>query len=235
MSIIDVVIFIILIIGVLAGVRKGAIRSLISLAGFILVIVISFQLKNVVANIFYSNLPFFEFKIFKGVFVFNILFYEIIAFLLVFGFLFIFLKLIIKVTKVLEKVLDATVILGLGSRILGAIICFIESYVIVFILLFILNQPFINIKGMEDSKLNKKILNTPVLTMLIKENREAVDELIKLKDLYDNSNDINEYNYDSLDILLKYNIISVDSVKTLQGKDKLKIKNLNRLIMKYGG
>ena len=235
MNIVDAVILVIFMIGILAGVRKGAIKSVVSLVGFIVVIVLAYSLKNMVANIFYSNLPFFEFKLFKGVFVFNIIFYEILAFLIVAGLLFILLVAVVKVTGIIEKLFDKTVILGLGSRILGAVICFVESYIIVFIILFILNQPFINISYINSSKLNDQILRTPVLSTLVGENLDAASELLNLRDLYKNTSDIDEYNYDSLDILLKYNIITVDSVKTLQGKNKLNIKNLNKLITKYGG
>ncbi len=235
-NIIDVLIIIVFIIGLLNGIRNGAIKSIVGLVGIIVVFVLAFQLKNPIAKILYSNLPFFEFRIFKGVAVFNILFYEFISFVIVCSLLMVFLRIILKVTKIVEKILDATIVLGIGSRILGAIISLAETYIIVFVALFFLNQPFFDVEGLTDSKLNSFILNKSlVLSSLVNDKLEATEELFELRKIYQNTTSVDEFNYSTLDILLKYGIIDVESAKTLQSQEKLKFKNLNELILKYGG
>lgn len=235
-NIVDAVIIIIFIIGILNGFRNGAIKSVVGLIGIIIALVLAFQLKNPIAKILYSNLPFFEFKILKEVAVFNILFYEFISFIIVFVLLLFVLRVVLKVTGILQKLLDLTIILGFGSRVIGAILGFIETYVIVFVLLFFLNQPYFDLHLFDDSKINKAILNeTPILTSMVHKKIEVMNELFELKKIYDNTAKADEYNYQTLDILLKYNIITVDSVKTLKEKNKLNFKNINELIIKYGG
>lgn len=236
MNIVDAVIIVVFILGILNGFRNGAIKSLIGLVGLIIVLVLSFELKNPIAQILYNNLPFFDFGIFKGVEVFNILFYEIISFIIVFTLLMVFYRILLKVTKVVQKLLDATIVLGIGSRLLGIVIGFIETYIVTFVILYFLNQPFFNNSYFQNSALNNFILNKSIiLTGLVEDNIKAMDELFKLKEIYENTADINEYNYKTLDILLKYNIVKVESIKTLQSKNKINFKNMNELIIKYGG
>ncbi|MBQ3142762.1 MAG: CvpA family protein [Bacilli bacterium] len=236
MNIVDAIIIIIFILGILNGFKNGAIKSIISLVGLVIVLVLAFELKNPVAQILYNNLPFLDFGIFKGVAVFNILFYEIISFIIVYTLLMVFYRIILKVTGIFQKILDATVVLGLGSRILGIVIGFIETYIITFVVLFFFNQPFFDNSYFKKSKLNNFILNKSViLTNLVETNITAMNELFELKEIYQNTANINEYNYRTLDILLKYNIVTVESVKTLQSKNKLNFKNINELIIKYGG
>lgn len=235
-NITDAVIFIIFIIGILNGIRKGAIKSVVGLVGIVIVVILSFELKNPIAKILYSNLPFLNFKIFKAVQVFNILFYEIIAFVIVFSILMLLLRIVLKLTGIVQKVLDATIVLGIGNRLLGAVISLIETYVIVYVILFLLNQPFFSIVEVNKSKVGNFILNkTPIIANVLDKNLTAYDELFKLKDIYENTSDINEYNYKSLDILLKYGIVDVESIKTLQSKNKLDFKNINEVVIKYGG
>ena len=83
------------------------------------------------------NLPFFDFfGLVKGASILNILIYEALAFILVFSFLMIALKLVMFTTSVFEKILSATIVLGLPSKILGAVVGMVKNYVLVFIALY---------------------------------------------------------------------------------------------------
>lgn len=42
-----------------------------------------------------------------------------------------------------------------------------------------------------------------------------------------------EFNRETLDLFLKYDVITVDSVETLRDKNKLKIDNLDEILNKY--
>jgi len=221
MYILDAIIIIVFLFGILSGVKRGLIKTSVSLIGMIICLLLAFYLKNPVSAFFYKNLPFFEIKgIFEGVSVINILIYEFIAFLIIFILLYILLKIIVKITGILEKILNATVILGFFSSVGGAIIGFIESYIIVFIFLFIFTQPFITIKGIENSWLSDKILDSsPVLTKSVKDTKDLITEMYVLHEQY--KNDKKTYNKKSVELFLNYEIIDQESVNILKKKGKL--------------
>ena len=85
LNIVDAIIILIILLGGVIGFKEGVIKRLTSVIGLVVVIILSFMLKNFISVLFYENLPFFKFGgIFKGVTVLNIVLYEFIAFLLVF-------------------------------------------------------------------------------------------------------------------------------------------------------
>ncbi len=219
MNIVDALIIICLIVGILAGFRRGLIKEVVLLLGLILTIVISFSFKDVISTFLYKNLPFFSFGgIFSGVKVLNILLYEVIAFLIVFSIVYLILRIILKITGIIEKILRATIILGFFSRIGGAIVGFIEGYIIVFIALFILSQPFINIKEVRNSKYTNKILSsTPVMSKSIDKSKKVIDEVYSLaKDYKDET-----FNERAINLFIKYDIISEENINILKEKGKL--------------
>lgn len=219
MYILDAVIIVAFIIGILGGIRRGFIKSTVLLLGMIVILIISFYLKNPVSAFFYKTLPFFNFTIVPPIY--NIVLYEVIAFLLIFSILYLILRIVIKITGILEKILKATIILGFFSSLGGAIVGFIESYIVVFILLFLFSQPFMKITGVEESYLNNKILdNSPILSESISSTREALKEIEDLKSKYKNTNS-KEYNKEVINIFIKYEIISKDNVNILIEKGKI--------------
>ncbi|MEG2457717.1 MAG: CvpA family protein [Bacilli bacterium] len=237
MNILDAIIIIGAVCGIIGGLKKGIIKSSVALAGTIVVIVIAFYLKNPVAKLFYTYLPFFSFKgPFSGVSVINILLYELIAFLLVASILSILVRILVKMSGILEKALDITIVLGFVSKVLGAVFGFLEAYLIMFIILFFLSQPLFGIKGIKNSKISEFMLTkTPGLNVLVEKTKKAMDEITILKDKYNVMGNNNEFNYETLDTLMKYEVITVDSVKVLKDKNKIKINGIDTLIEKYGG
>lgn len=220
MNILDAVIIICIIIGAMGGIRRGFIKEVVYLIGIVLILVLSFYFKDFIATIFYKYLPFFNFKgAFSSAALINILLYERIAFLVVFSILYFILKIILKITGIFEKILKATLILGFFSKIGGMIVGAIEGYVIVFIALFVLTQPFLNIRGFDDSKCANWILDsTPILSEKVKDTRTAVNEIYSLKDKYKNKQ---EFNNEVMDLFLKYKIISEDNFNLLKEKGKI--------------
>jgi len=84
LSFIDAIILLIILLGGVIGFKEGVIKRLASVIGLILVVILSFILKNYVSVLFYENLPFFNlWGIFKGIQVVNIIFYELLAFIIV--------------------------------------------------------------------------------------------------------------------------------------------------------
>lgn len=235
MNVIDFVIILVLIMGSVIGFKRGFTHELVSAVGFFVVIILAYLLKNPISVLLYEHLPFFKFAgIFKGVTALNIILYEVIAFLIVASILTIILKVLIKVTNLFETLLKFTVILTLPTKIAGMVVGIIESYVWVFIILYIANLPMFDIPIMAESKYKDKILNnTIILSNVTDQSMTIIEEFVDLKDKYETTPNASEFNRETLDLFLKYDVVTVESVETLRDKDKLKIDNLDELLNKY--
>lgn len=235
MGLVDIIIIIFIFIGGLVGFKRGAVKEFVSSIGFVLITVLSFILKNPLSILFYENLPFFKFGgMFKGVTVLNIFLYEFIAFLLVFLVLTLLWKLVLFASSIVQKIINMTIILGFPSKVIGFLLGLIEYYLICFVILYILSLPIFSIKEVNDSKYCSFILNdTPFISDTVKSSTGFINEFISLKDKYDNTSSANQFNYETLDLFLKYDVISLDSVLKLKDKDKLKIDGIDELISKY--
>lgn len=221
MNITDAIIITILIIGVLGGMSRGLIKQVVLLIGLVVCVIFAFYLRTPIATFMYEYLPFFKFGgLFSGVSIINILLYELIAFLVVFSILYLVLRILLKITGIIEKILDATIILGFFSKIGGGIIGFIEAYIIVFIFLFICSQPFIRVTGLDSSKVGNFILDsTPIMSPAIKDTRDAINEVYDLTKKY--KNDKNKLNEETIKLFIKYDIITEENVQKLREKGKL--------------
>lgn len=235
MNIVDIVIIIFILLGGFIGFKQGFTKSLVNCVGYIVIIIVAFLLKNPVSEFMMLHLPFFDFfGIIKGLSVLNIAVYEVLAFLLIFGLLLIGLKFLMIATSVFETLLKFTIILGLPSKILGAILGLIKNYVLVFIALYVLTLPTISGNAfLNDSKFIKPILEkTPVLSIFADKTVSVANEFVQIKDKYENSN-TNEFNLETLDLFLKYDVVKLETVEKLVDKDKLHIKNIDSVLDKY--
>ena len=235
MGIVDVIILLVIIGFGIFGFKRGFFNEAVSFVGFILVVVLAFILKNKLSIIMYENLPFFSFGgIFKGVTALNIIVYEVLAFIIVFCILLIVFKILLFVTKVIEKILKATVILAIPSKILGLVLGLIEGVIISFVGLYILNLPIFDAKILSGSNYKNKILNdTPILSNYVSYSVDVIEEFTDLKVKYDSAPNAKQFNYETLDLFLKYDIVSPESVKKLDERGKLKVDNLDTLLNKY--
>lgn len=236
MNIMDVIIILIILSGGVVGFKNGLTKQLVSFFGFIIVLVLSFLLKNFVSEILYTYLPFFKFGgILKGVTVLNIALYEVVAFLLVFSLLMFIFRLLLGFTSIFEKILKFTIILGIPSKILGAIVGMIEYVFVAFIVVYAFSLPIFRIEGFENSKLREPLLTKiPILSNTVNDTLTVFDEFGSLRERYDDkTTNATEFNLETLDLLLKYNIVTVDSVDKLVEKDKLQIDNIESVLKKY--
>ena len=236
MNIVDLIIIILILFGAVIGFKRGFTKSLVSAVGLIAIVIIAFLLKNPVSTVLYEHLPFFQFGgVIKGVTVLNIALYELLAFIIVLAILGIVLKILMIATSIFERILTLTIILGVPSKILGAIIGALEWFILVFIGLYVLNMPVVNVKEINNSTLAPKILNnTPILSGVIKDTNDVINEFASIKDRYTDKNvDTNEFNKETLDLFLKYNVVSVDSVDKLIKDNKLKIDGIDEVLVKY--
>ena len=236
MNIIDIIIILFLILGAYIGFKQGFTKSLVSFLGILFVAIIAYFLKNPVSEFLMSFCPFFNFGgIIKGVTVLNIAIYEIIAFILVFSILIIALKALLLATGILETILKFTIILGIPSKILGSIVGIIKHYVIIFFVLYFLSMPnFVDVEFIKNSNYREPILkNTPLLSNVAESTLKVLDEFKGLSDKYTDTENSNEFNLETLDLFLKYKVVTVDTVKKLENNGKIDIKGMDMVISKY--
>lgn len=234
MNIIDVLIILFLALGAVSGFKKGVIKTSVSFVGLVITIILAFLLKNPVSVFLYENLPFFTFGgNIKGIEMLNILVYELISFFIVFAILSILLRAIISISGILEKILKATFILSIPSKILGLVVGLLEAYIYVFIALFVFSQPYFHIELFNDSKGTSFILNnTPVISDIASNSLDTYKKLYDLINKHDGTNTL-EVNAEILDMFLENKVITVNSASKLIEKDKLHVKNADEILNKY--
>ena len=134
MAVLDGIIIILIVLGILYGTKKGFLNGIISLVGLFVSFIMALLLRSVVADVLLKGMPFLKFSgSYKGITSLNILFYEAIAFILVFMFLLSALGLILKITGIIQKVIDYSVVLTLPSKILGVLVGIINALIISYI------------------------------------------------------------------------------------------------------
>ena len=236
MNIVDILIIIFILLGTAIGFKQGFTKSLVNFLGIIVVIILAYLLKNPVSEFLMSFCPFYSFGgIIKGVTVLNIAVYEVIAFIAVYFILMAILNALLFATGIFEKILKFTIVLGMPSAIFGAIIGAIKNYVIAFFVLYILSMPnFVDVDFVKNSSFRVPILsNTPLLSNVAGTVLEALDEFKGLADKYTDSTDTNSYNLETLDVFLKYKIVTVDTVKKLDESGKIEIDGIETVLSKY--
>lgn len=68
---------------------------------------------------------------------------------------------------------------------------------------------------------------------LVDKTISIIDEFNELGQKYKTEDDADQFNLETIDLFLKYNIITVDAVETLNEKDKLQIDHLESVLDKY--
>lgn len=235
MSIIDILILLIILLYGIIGMKRGIFKELVITVGWILVFIIAFKLKDPLAEWFSLNLPFFNFGgAFKDVTVINVVMYQVLAFFIMYSLLMVVFNVVLYFTGVFEKLLNITIILGIPSKILGFFAGLVEGYVIVFVAIFILSQPFLNIEFFNESKLTTPILTyTPVLGNTVSNVYDSIVEIYDLRQEYSSNSRKDEFNRESVEIMLKDNMVQVDYIEKLVSCGKLKINGIEEIIEKY--
>ena len=226
MNVADFVIIILLAFGAVEGFKAGFIKKTTDFIGMFVIVILSFTLKNNLSTIMYENLPFFSFGGFiKGIDAINILLYEIIAFLIIFAALYFILRAVLVVTGLIEKILKATVILSIPSKILGIFVGILESYVYIFIVLVILTLPIFNIPFVRESRMvNFMLDDTPILSSL---SSEMIDIYDNVYNIVINRKDKNneEINTEITKLMIDKNVLTKESARKLVDRNKLHINN----------
>ena len=232
MNIIDIAIILVLLAFGVLGAKRGFFQQIVTTLGFIIVVVLAFYLKNPLAEFLSLHLPFFKFSNAANAGSFNIMFYQAISFIILVIVLSGLLSILIKVTGLFEKILKATIILGIPSKILGFIAGVLEGFVFVFLALVVLNQPTFKIDVVNDSKLSSKILRkTPILSNISSSMVNTISDIYELI----NDDDMDEDTLDlrSIDVMLDHKLIKKNYVEKLIDAKKIDIPNINSVLDKY--
>lgn len=220
---IDIIIILIVALETYSGYKKGFLESSIKLLGFIGAFVGAYILKSPLSILMYTHLPFFKFDgLFRGMSSLNIVIYEIIAFIVTFILLRIIIKLVAKVLGLVERLLSFIFFIGVPSKILGALVGFVKSIIILYFAIFVFKFGcnFMNISVGES--LADDIVNIPVLKNVFGNVLNSVDEITAMAREYEDTKDKDEFNNKAMDILLKYNVISKDNLQILIDNGKIK-------------
>ena len=222
MNIIDVVIFLLIILSFINGYKRGVLKEVVMLCGTIVIYIVSFLLKDKLGLILCKILPFFNLD---GLVSLNILIYQLIAFFLIASFLFSIFGIVLKVTGVLQKLVNMTIILTIPSKILGGILGLVEGYIVIFALLIILSVPFKNIDIFKNSNLNNKIItSSPILSSTLGNLDDLIIDIYDIK--IDKDQDKDKINDKILDMYIDYNVISREDLDSIIKSGKLdKAKN----------
>ena len=225
--IVDIIIGILLISGFITGFKKGLIKQAISTVGLIVVVVLSFALKNNLSIFLYKKIPFFTVGLLKNYAPLNILLYELLSFFILFIIFSIILKIILKITGIVENIIsDEDGVFRTLFKFLGGILGVFEAYISIFVILLVLSMPIFSInftKYLNKSKLKNHIMNNTILISNISgpivETIDSVNELEIQKNI-----GTDEFNCKTIDIFKKNKIISKESLKYLEDSKKLDIK-----------
>lgn len=225
-TIVDAIILLIILLGGVIGFKEGVIKELTSIIGLVIVVIVSFSLKNYLSVLFYENLPFFNFwGIFKGIQVLNIVFYEMLAFIIIASLLTVAYRILLSITGLIEKILKATIILSIPSKILGFIVGLIEYYIWVYITLFILTLPVINLKSIYESKTANFIMEkTPFLSKYTEKTLKIYNDLYEIIDNRENKTN-EKVNEEAMNLMLKHEIITKKSAKKLIDSNKVLVED----------
>lgn len=239
MTAIDIVILLLLVMFGVVGWKQGVIKEAVQFIGMIIILVISFIFKGELGNLFCKWLPFFNFNgsPIEGMTTLNILLYQILGFVIIFTVLYAIYTIVLKLSGVFQKILDWTIILLLPSKIGGLILGLLEGYVLIFVILLIITGlPASYTSNFTNSSLVKTIVyKTPILSSASKDVTNSMKDVYELVDeVAQKKITTNEANLKTVDVMLKYDLVTPKTVEQLVILDKLKgIKGINKVIDKY--
>lgn len=209
MNIVDAIVLLVLLTGLVIGFKRGVIKQTVKFVGSIGVVVGAVLLKTPVAMFLNTTFPFINFN---GLSSLNILLYEVIAFVLVLTILTVIFKLLCLISGWIEKLLKATIILSIPSKILGAVVGLFEAYLIVFVLFILLSSPIFNFKIVNDCYFKELILEkTPILSNLSKNIVITFEEVWKLR----NSEEKDDLDDKIYEILINNKIVTKKNINKL--------------------
>ena len=169
----DIIILILLLAGLLVGARRGLIVQLIHMTGFIIALIVAYTYYKPLAEKFVLWIPYptvgsnsnLSFAIDR--LDLDQTFYQLIAFALIFF----VVKFALQLVASMFDFLSYLPVLGFLSRITGAVLGFVEFYILLFIFIYVIALvPFASLQSLvENSSLAGLMLeSTPILSETVK-------------------------------------------------------------------
>ena len=164
----------------------------------------------------------------------NILIFEAISYIVTIVVLAFIVGLIASATGILDKYVDHGNIVSFPSKIAGCLIGAVEGYVLCFVVVFVLSlispfSAFYNTSKYADMILTK----TPLLSDYSKTTYDSVNEVYTIAKDNATKQDKTNSNQDILRVLLKYEIITPQSVETLQENGKLDFDGIDEILEEF--
>lgn len=225
MNIIDVIVILLIAFCAYLGMKRGFVKSLVTLFGIIIVFILAYFMKNPLADWLCINLPFFNFTgSFKGATILNVIFYQLVAFIIMFSLLMVAYHVIVKVSGLVERILKMSFLLSVPTKIGGLIVGIFEGLLISLIGIIILSLPVLKFDLIENSAIRNYLYNvSPVIGNITGSMNTSIDEILELKEKFANDDNKEQFNLSSLDILLKHSAMKVSLAEKLVYSGKLNI------------
>ena len=111
--------------------------------------------------------------------------------------------LLIKVSSWIEKFFKATVILAIPSKIGGLVLGLIEGLFLSLIVIVFLSLPVLNFGLVRDSLIRNYLYNvSPIVGNMTGNMNDAIDEVMELKEEFDNKSDRDKFNIKCFEALV---------------------------------
>jgi uncharacterized membrane protein required for colicin V production len=226
----DIILIAFIIIGTISGIKKGLIKSLVGFVGLVAILILSYSLRIPLANFLIDKMPFFKFSgAIAGLTSLNILLYNVLAFIVIFIVLYCVLSIIMTITGFIDTLLKFTVIWIIPSKIGGAIVGFLESWVFIFIVMFVLSQFNLSTFLVSKSYVANFVLDhTPVIGSYMGGARKAAKDIYERVNLAvkDKNKTTKELNVEILGIEVSYKLITKEKANELMETGKLGIEDV---------
>ena len=240
MNIIDLVIIIFLLYSIFMGYTRGVIQEAFKLVGNFLVIIFSFFFTKSLSDILCNSLPLYNFEFFDiHLSCFWIFIYHIIAFVMIALALKMLVNFILMFTGIVDTVVDLIPIFNRLSRILGMVLGFFGGLIVSFIVLLVISVPLASSTLLHESKYANYILdNTFIVSGMAKNIRGATNDVynlsMEIKKDEERLDNTDGYNAEMLNIMLKYDLVSLDTIDKLVEQEKIdNTKAIERTIKRY--
>lgn len=227
MNIMSVVIILIVLLYVALGFKRGVIKTGVSLIGTIAILVVSFVLKDIVANFLMEHLPFFNFGgIFEGITSINILMYEMISFIVVFVVLYCVLNILLTLSGLIETLLKFTIVLAIPSKNTRSFTWFSRRSYCCFLVAFVFLHLAPTEKYVMDSKLAIVLLErTPFIGKMTTSTTLALEDINKIVNSLKEDDNESEANYKVLHQMIYWKVITVEQAQKLINDKKIEFDN----------
>lgn len=226
MNIVDIGMLILVALCALKGYKSGVLKSLVSLAAFVVSAIIAYSFKGYLANFLSDILPFYNFGgTFEGITSISILFYHGLSFIVLFIISYSILNILIIFAGFLDKILKATIVLYLPSKILGAIVGFIEGMMISFVIIFTMAQLPFTQEYVIESSYGYTILNRmPIIRTVLADCTVISSEIAEI--IVSSDKDSEETQTQVLNVFIKYKLVEPETINKYIEEGKLNLQGV---------